>query len=94
MLFADWQPGEAATGLEAFGPDQVADCVRDYLLALMLDLALADPDVQDAALVRAGKLAQALGNLDRLHANLRRDAAFGKREMERYKRQLAKEDAA
>ncbi|MGT2490940.1 hypothetical protein ACU4GD_11450 [Cupriavidus basilensis] len=67
------------------------DDVRAYLNALMMDLALADPDQQEAALLRAGRVAQALGSLDALHGNLRRDAGFGKREMDRYNRQLAKE---
>ena len=91
MLFPDWQADEAALGPEHFGAAAANDCVRAYLNALMLDLALVDPDTQDAALLRAGQLAQSLGSLDALMQNLRRDAAFGKREMDRYKRRLAKE---
>lgn len=91
MLFPDWRLDEAALGPEHFGPAVARDCVRAYLNALMLDLALADADGQDAALLRAGQLAQALGSVDALLHNLRRDAAFGKREIDRYKRRLAKE---
>jgi len=91
MLFPDWQADEAALGPEHFGAAAANDCVRAYLNALMLDLALVDPDTQDAALLRAGQLAQSLGSLDALMQNLRRDAAFGKRDMDRYKRRLAKE---
>jgi hypothetical protein len=91
MLFPDWQADEPQAGPEQFGPAAAHDCVRAYLNALMLDLALLDPDTRDAALLRAGQLAQALGSFDALLLNLRRDADFGKREIDRYKRRLAKE---
>ena len=98
MLFPDWG-NEEAEAQAAFEPDclrgeAAGECVRDYLNALMLDLALVDPGQQDAALLRAGHVAQALGSLDALMLNLRRDAGFGKREIDRYKRRLAKETAA
>ena len=91
MLFPDWRADEAALGPQHFGSAVARDCVRSYLNALMLDLALADADSQDAALLRAGRMAQELGSIDALLHNLRRDAAFGKREIDRYKRRLAKE---
>ncbi|KJK24750.1 hydrolase [Burkholderiaceae bacterium 16] len=94
MLFPDWRDDEPAVGPEAFAAEVAGDDVRAYLNALMMDLALADPDQQEAALLRAGRVAQALGSLDALHGNLRRDAGFGKREMDRYNRQLAKEAQA
>jgi len=91
MLFPDWREDEPQSGPEQFGPAAADDSVRGYLNALMLDLALLDPDGQDAALLRAGQLAQSLGSLDALMANLRRDAGFGKRELDRYKRRIEKE---
>lgn len=94
MLFPDWRDDEPAVGPEAFAAEVAGDDVRAYLNALMMDLALADPDQQEAALLRAGRVAQALGSLDALQGNLRRDAGFGKREMDRYNRQLAKEAQA
>lgn len=94
LLFPDWRTDEPTVGLEAFGAIAVDDSVRRYLNALMVDLALADPDQQDAALLRAGQMARTLGSLDALRVNLRRDAGFGKRELDRYNRQLAKEDQA
>lgn len=93
-LFPDWSENEPALEPAQFAPEFVDDGVRGMLNALMLDLALADPDQQEAALLRAGKVAQALGSFDALLINLRRDAGFGKREMDRYKRQLAKEAKA
>lgn len=91
MLFPDWRNDEAIAGPEAFAAQAADDSVRDYLNALMLDLALADADQRDHALLRAGQVAHELGSLDGLRRNLRRDAGFGKREMDRYNRQLAKE---
>ncbi|OZI30934.1 hydrolase [Bordetella genomosp. 10] len=94
MLFPDWRDDEPAVGLDRFGAEAADDSVRGYLNALMLDLALADADQQDAALLRAGQVAQELGSFDALQVNLKRDAGFGKRELDRYKRQLAKEAQA
>jgi hypothetical protein len=94
QLFPDWHDQETPTGPDAFGPAVADDSVRAYLNALMLDLALADADRKDAALLRAGRLARELGSLDDLLAKLRRDAGFGKRELDRYNRQLNKESPA
>lgn len=93
MLFPDWTPDEPATGPDAFTAKLADDSIRGYLNALMIDLALADPDQKEAALMRAGHVAQTLGSFDALEQNLRRDAGFGKRELDRYKRQLAKDKA-
>lgn len=91
MMFPDWQETEPAVAPEAFGAEAADESVRDYLNALMLDLALADADQREQALLRAGEVAQQLGSLEGLRRNLRRDAGFGKRELDRYNRQLAKE---
>jgi hypothetical protein len=91
MLFPDWSEQEAVTAPETLGEQEVDDGVRNYLNALMLDIALADADQRDNALLRAGQVARQLGSLDGLLRNLRRDAGFGKRELDRYERQLAKE---
>lgn len=93
-LFPDWRDDEPHSGLQAFAPDRIDEGVRDYLNALMLDLALVDIDQQETALIRAGIVANQLGSLDGLQHNLRRDAGFSKRELDRFKRQLAKEMAA
>lgn len=94
MMFPDWSGDEPAAELEAFDAEAADDSVRGYLNALMIDLALADPDQQEAALLRAGQVATALGSFDALQLNLRRDAGFGKRDLDRYTRQLAKEAKA
>lgn len=92
QLFPDWRADEPALAPDAIRADLADDGVRAYLNALMLDLALRDPDLQEAALLCAGRVAGELGSLDALTVNLRRDAGFGKRELDRFKRQLAKEN--
>ncbi|MFJ2989664.1 M48 family metalloprotease [Collimonas sp. NPDC087041] len=94
MMFPDWSTDEPTVGPQAFSAEHADNSIRDYLNALMLDLALADADQQDVALLRAGRIAQELGSLERLLQNLRRDVGFGKRELDRYKRQLDKEISA
>jgi len=94
LMFPDWGADEPAAGPESFGPDIVDDSVRAYLNALLLDLALADPDGRDAALLRAGGIAQALGSMDDLKLKLRRDAGFNKRELDAFQRKVAKEAQA
>ncbi|MEL1263237.1 hypothetical protein [Pseudoxanthomonas putridarboris] len=87
-LFPDWSPGEAAVPPAAFGKQQADDSVRGYLNALMLDLALVDPDVQEAGLLRAANIARDLGSFEALQVNLKRDARFGRRELDRLKKRM------
>lgn len=97
-MFPEWTGAEAALPpfelAAALSPDMSATAVSTYLNALLIDLALADPDQQDNALLRAGRLARELGTFDGFEASLRRDAAMGKRELDKYKRQLDKESQA
>lgn len=90
LLFPDWRDDQTPLTAAQMGPHVADASVLAYFNALMMDLALADPDQQDAALLRAGYLAQEFGSLEELQVNLRRDAGFGKRELDRFKRQLAK----
>ncbi|WP_394005060.1 M48 family metalloprotease [Luteimonas sp. WGS1318] len=87
-LFSEWSPDEPASVLADLRAELMDDSVRGYLNALMLDLALVDADVQDAALLRAATIAHEMGSLDALQANLKRDARFGKRELDRLKKKL------
>lgn len=90
LLFPDWSGAE-----HALDPTDLQDTgLHGYWNALLVDLALADPDQQDAALLRAGQAARTLGSYDGFEANLRRDAGMNKRELDRYKRQLDKETPA
>jgi hypothetical protein len=90
-MFPDWTVRETAVAAADFAADKVDGSVLDYLDSLMLDLALVDDDVKDDALLRAARIAQELGCMDALQGNLKRDARFGKREMDRLNRKLTKE---
>lgn len=90
LMFPDWS-GTA----HALDPAELRGTgLHDYWNALLVDLALADPDQQDAALLRSGRVARALGTYEGFEANLRRDAGMNKRELDRYQRQLDKETPA
>jgi plasmid stability protein len=97
-IFPDWtgtEPAVPPSDLKAvLSADLSATAVSTYLNALLVDLSLADPDQQDGALLRAGRLARELGTFDGFEAHLRRDAAMGRRELDKYKRQLDKETRA
>jgi len=85
MSFPTWSADETAVPAAEFAG--VDDSVREYLNALMLDLALVDPDMQDAALSRAMKVADELGSGEALLINLKRDAHLGKREIDKLRKQ-------
>jgi len=91
QLFADWAEGEVATPPESFTVLHVADDVRAYLNALMLDLALVDPEVRDVALERALVAARVLGSEEALLVQLKRDAGMGKREIDRLRKRVKTE---
>jgi hypothetical protein len=87
MLFPDWTGSDVPLDPAALREPGL----NPYWNALLVDLALADPDQQDAALLRAGHAARLLGSFDGFEAALRRDADMDKRGLDRYKRQLDKE---
>ncbi|MGN6480764.1 M48 family metalloprotease [Luteibacter sp.] len=93
LIFPDWSDDEPVIDVATLSAEITEANIRQFFNALMIDLALADPDQQHAALLHAGMVATALGSVDDLAVNLRRDAGFGKRELDRYKRELAKEVA-
>lgn len=86
QLFPDWVLTEAQVTAQSFVDLKVDGSIRNYMNALMLDLALIDPDMQDAALLRASMLAHALGSREALQINLKRDARLGKRELDKLKK--------
>lgn len=92
-MFPDWTEQVPPTAIAAFDAAQVDDDVRSYLNALMLDMALVDPDVRDTALLQAARIARAMGSFDALQVNLKRDARMGKLDLDRLNKQLAKAEA-
>lgn len=89
-FFPDWSPDQAAAAAADLGPEAIGDSVRDFLHSVMLDLALSDDDLREAALRRATVVADGLGSRDAFLKRLARDAGLGKRELDKLVRQLPK----
>jgi len=86
--FPDWSDAEATVELDAITPEHADDSVRDYLGFVMLDLALADPDVRDHALLEAARAANDLGRAEAFLEALKREGGLPKREVEGLARKL------
>ncbi|WP_020180388.1 M48 family metalloprotease [Methylopila sp. M107] len=86
--FPDWREVEPPLAPDALAPERIDDSVRDYLGFVLLDLALADPDLRDHALARAAAAAAAFGAGDSFLAALKRDAGAPKREVDALARKL------
>ncbi len=86
--FPDWSEEETMADLEAITADVADDSVRDYLGFVMLDQALADPDLRDHALVEAMRVALTLGRLEAFQETLKREGGLPKREIDGLARKL------
>ncbi|NEX93426.1 M48 family metalloprotease [Caulobacter sp. 17J65-9] len=86
--FPDWSATEATLDLATVTPETADDSARDYLGFVMLDLALADPDLRDHALVEAARAVRTLGRSDAFLEALKRDAGLAKREVDALTRKL------
>lgn len=79
--FPDVSPGGGDDA--AFAGDLASDGERGFAVAMLLDLALADEDLREAALRRAVALADGFDGRAGLLTALARDAGLGKREIDR-----------
>jgi len=86
--FPDWSEGEPKADLEAITTETADDSVRDYLGFVMLDLALADPDLREHALMEAARAARALGRADAFLEALKKEGGLPKREIDSLARKL------
>ncbi len=69
---------EPLLNLAEIGIERIDDATRDYFVALMFDLAMADRDATDAVMLAAAKTAAEIGATERLTAALRRDLKWTK----------------
>lgn len=92
--FPDWGPAETAATDEALSPDRFDAPTRDYLVALSVDLAMADPDSRDAMLVAGARLAQVYDGLEAFRGALKRDLKMNKRESDKLLAPLGKKAAS
>ncbi len=81
QFFPDWP--EECQPADALAPNDepLHDSVQEYLHFVLLDLALADEDLRDQALLQAANMAAQMASLDGFQAVLKRDLKMGKREL-------------
>ncbi|WP_199799102.1 M48 family metalloprotease [Porphyrobacter sp. YT40] len=78
-MFPDYgRAEEVPLDLTQIAPERIDDATRDYFIALMFDLAMADPDAVDASMLAAAKIAAEIGASAQLTAALRRDLKWTK----------------
>lgn len=87
--FPDWSAQEPPLDPAALPAEALDDSVRDYLCAVVLDFALADPDIRSDALPQAGRIASALGLERQLAAALRKHLGMTKRAVDKLAKQWA-----
>ena len=74
--FPDWQSSELPIEDAALSSDRIHDTVRDYLIAVMFDIAMADRDMKEGLLLAGARLARELGWLEAFRVGLKRDLAM------------------
>ena len=81
--FPDWRAGEEPIEDAALAPECLDASLRDYLVSLSLDLAMADPDGRDAMLTVGARLAAVYDGVEPFKAALKRDLKFTKAAIDR-----------
>jgi hypothetical protein len=81
---------EPLLDLAEIGAERIDDATRDYFVALMFDVAMADRDATDAVMLVAAKTAAEIGATDRLTGALRRDLKWTKARTDKLVAQAAK----
>lgn len=90
-VFPDFGKGkEPLLDLAEIGIERIDDATRDYFVALMFDLAMADRDATDAVMLAAAKTAAEIGATDRLTGALRRDLKWTKARADKLVAEAAK----
>jgi len=81
---------ETPLNLVEIGAERIDDATRDYFIALMFDLAMADVDAIDTSMLNAAKIAAEIGATEQLTAALRRDLKWTKARSDKLVAQAAK----
>jgi hypothetical protein len=78
-MFPDFgKTEEPLIDLDEIGIERIDDATRDYFIALMFDLAMADRDATDHVMLAAARIAAEIGATARLTTALRRDLKWTK----------------
>jgi hypothetical protein len=70
--------------------ERIDDATRDYFVALMFDLAMADADATDTLMLAAAKISAEIGATERLTGALRRDLKWTKARTDKLVAEAAK----
>lgn len=89
-FFPDLGEGETPLDPAALEPDRIDGSTRDYLIALMFDLAMADADLRDEILQVAAARARDMDAAERFAAALKRDLKWTKTAADRLVAKSAK----
>lgn len=90
-IFPDFgKQEEPRLDLAEIGTGRIDDATRDYFVALMFDLAMADRDATDAVMLAAAKTAAEIGATERLTGALRRDLKWTKSRADKLVAEAAK----
>lgn len=90
--FPDWAgTGNADDKVDAAMVAEIDPATRQFLAAVILDLALCDEEVREEGMMEAGRYAQSLELVEPLLETLRRDVRLSKREIDALNRRLRKE---
>lgn len=90
-IFPDFgQSVEVPLDLAEIGMERIDDATRDYFIALMFDLAMADRDATEAVMLAAAKTAAEIGATERLTGALRRDLKWTRARISKLVAQAAK----
>lgn len=82
-FFPDWVPGEPPLTADDLAAERADDSLKNYLIALACDLAMADPDLRDDMLSAAAAVARRFDGLDLLRAALQRDLKLSRPAVDR-----------
>ena len=89
-VFPDFAHEEEKLDLADLSVEKIDDATRDYFIALMFDLAMADSDATEVVMLAAAKTAASMGATERLSASLRRDLKWTKARADKLLAQAAK----
>lgn len=81
---------ETPLNLADISMERIDDATRDYFVALMFDIAMADADAIDTSMLEAAKIAAEIGATERLTSALRRDLKWTKARSDKLVAQAAK----
>lgn len=89
-VFPDFgREAETLLDLSEIGVERIDDATRDYFVALMFDVAMADCDAADAVMLAAAKVAAEIGATERLVDALRRNLKWTKARADKLMAQAA-----